>query len=164
LALVFAVVAAAVAFFVGNAQTTAKFNTVDRNLTLWNIQPGLGTVMIEYGIRFDNVWYAADAANWDMVLYQLNEMIEIQEVGETTRPARADALKEFEDGYLAPLLEAAGTQDQDAFVSAYDNAITGCNRCHGEQTNSEATPFAFIRIQRPTAPVLTDVDWGGRGQ
>src|SRR6266498_33687 len=67
LALVFAIVAGVAAIFVANAQTAGKLNTVDRNLTLWNIQPGLGTVMIEYSIRFDNLWFAADAGNWDMV-------------------------------------------------------------------------------------------------
>src|SRR6266545_4171438 len=66
-----------------------KFNTVDRNLALWNIQPGLGTVMIEYGNRLARLWFAASADNWDMAKYQLDEMIEIQEVGETTRPNRA---------------------------------------------------------------------------
>jgi len=162
LALVSAIVGAAVAIFVANTQTTTRFNTVDRNLTLWNIQPGMGTVMIEYANRFNNAWYAAEAENWDMVIYQLDEMIEIQEVGETTRPARADALKAFEDEYMAPLIAAAQAQDSDAFTAAYDNTITGCNKCHGEQENSEGEPFTFIRIERPAAPAFANVNWGGR--
>jgi len=104
---ILAVVAAAAAYFAATAQTSRKLNTVDTNEALWAIQPGLGTVMIEYGTRFNNVWWAADGGNWDMVNYQLKEMTEIQEVGETTRPARAEALKKFETDYLDKLIEAA---------------------------------------------------------
>src|SRR2546429_651633 len=64
-----------------------KFNT------LAGIQPGLGTVMREYSRRFGNIYYAAQAGNWGMAAYQLKEMVEIQEVGETTRPSRKDALR-----------------------------------------------------------------------
>src|SRR5215470_20169547 len=57
------------------------------------IQPGLGTVMVEYAHRMAVVWFAGEAANWNLAQYQIIEMREIQEVGETTRPARAPALK-----------------------------------------------------------------------
>ena len=162
LAAVFAIIAAVAAIFVANAQTTDKLSKVDTNIPLWGIQPGLGTVMIEYGQRFGNIWYAADAANWDMVTYQINEMLEIQETGETTRPARADALKKFEDANLTPLMNAAKAKDKAAFVDAYDKAITGCNKCHGDQKDASGKPFTFVKIQRPTAPTLNDVDWKGQ--
>ena len=55
------------------------------------IQPGLGTVMIEYANRYSDIYYAAKGGNWPLAAYQLKEMGEIQEVGETTRPGRADA-------------------------------------------------------------------------
>src|SRR5436190_1041662 len=67
------------------------------------IQPGLGTVMIEYGHRMAAVWFAGEAGNWDFAHYQIIEMVEIQETGETTRPARAPALKSFESSFLDPL-------------------------------------------------------------
>ena len=158
-----AIVAAVVAVVVANSQTTAKLSKVDTNTPLWAIQPGLGTVMIEYGTRFGNLWWAADAGNWDMVNYQFKEMLEIQETGETTRPARADALKKFEDESLKPLMDAAKAQDKTAFVAAYDQAITGCNKCHGEQKDSTTgQTFRFVRIMRPTslAP-FSNVDWKG---
>ncbi len=160
---VLAIVAAVVAVIVANSQTSAKFNQVDRNTALWNIQPGLGTVMIEYGVRFGNVWWAADAGNWDMVNYQLGEMVEIQEVGETTRPARSDALKKYEDEDLKPLMDAAKAGDKAAFADAYDQAVTGCNKCHGEQKNSAGKPFRFIRIMRPASQApFSNVDWKGQ--
>jgi hypothetical protein len=132
-------------------------------LALWAIQPGLGTVMIEYSTRFGNLWWAADADNWDMANYQLKEMTEIQEVGETTRPARADALKQFEDTDLKPLMDAAMAKDKAAFTEAYDNAITGCNKCHGEQKDSAGNTFRFVKIIRPTSTApFSNVDWKGQ--
>lgn len=140
-----------------------KLNKVDRSLALWDIQPGLGTVMIEYAIRFANLWFAAQAGNWDMASYQIDEMTEIQEVGETTRPARAPALKAFEDTYLKPLDAAADAKDLAAFTAAYDKAISGCNSCHTSQSGGAERPsFKFIKIQRPTAPVFPNVDWKGQ--
>lgn len=145
-------------------QVINRFNTVDRNTELWNIQPGLGTVMIEYNNRFDNLWFAAQAGNWDMVRYQIAEMIEIQEVAEVTRPSRAAPLKAFENGYLDPMDEVAQTKNLEAFVQAYDNAITGCNNCHAASTglppNRDITA-KFIKVMRPTAPVFPNVDWRG---
>ncbi len=119
------------------------FNAVDRQLALWNIQPGLGTVMMEYGKRFALVKFAADAGDWGMAQYQLKEAVEIQEVGETTRPARAALLKSFEQTYLDPLSAAIENQDATAFNTAFTQAIAGCNACH------TAAGFSFVRVQSP---------------
>lgn len=163
--LVAGIVAAVVAVVVSGSQTNGKLNAVDRQLTLWDIQPGLGTVMIEYGTRFNNAWFAADAGNWDMVVYQLNEMTEIQEVGEKTRPARAEALKKFEDENVKALIAAAQSKDKAGFTDAYDKAISGCNKCHGEQKDAQGKDFRWIRIQRPSGPApFSNVDWKGSGQ
>ncbi|MGB8647377.1 MAG: hypothetical protein WCF84_19235 [Anaerolineae bacterium] len=165
-----AVVAAVVAIFVASSQTTSMFNTTPPNLTtdpnapkLWVIQPGLGTVMIEYGTRMGNVYWAADAGNWDMVNYQIKEMLEIQETGEVTRPGRADALKKFEDANITPMVDAAKTKDKTAFMAAYDKAITGCNKCHGEQKDSATgLTFRFVKIMRPAdKSPFSNVDWAG---
>jgi hypothetical protein len=118
------------------------------------IQPGLGTVMIEYSQRMAHVWFAGEAANWDMAHYQIIEMREIQEVGETTRPARAPALKSFESSFLDPLDAAVMTNDKAAFEAAYTSAIQGCNSCHGSQTSADFPQgFKFIKVQVPTNSV-----------
>lgn len=142
-----------------------KLNTTDRTLALWGIQPGLGTVMIEYGLRFANQWFAAQSGNWDMVRYQIDEMREIQEVGETTRPGRAAALKAFESAYLDALDDAAESGDLAAYTAAYDKTISGCNSCHAAALGVQPHPNTgakFIKIKRPSAPVLTGVDWAGQ--
>jgi hypothetical protein len=142
----------------------SKFNTADRELTLWNIQPGLGTVMIEYGNRLARLWFAANAGNWDMAKYQLDEMTEIQEVGEVTRPNRAPMLKAFEDSYLAPLDEAIGAQDQAAFTGAFNAAITGCNACHKGSTGTQWDSYQFVEIQVPQTDPAFYIDWKGEAQ
>jgi len=126
-----------------------KFNAVDRNLALWNIQPGLGTVMMEYGNRFGRLWFSANAGNWDMAKYQLAEMIEIQEVGETTRPNRAKMLKAFEEQYLAALDKTIDAKDKTAFTTAYNDAVGGCNTCHASSKGSNWASYQFVKIQTP---------------
>lgn len=114
------------------------------------IQPGLGTVMIEYGHRMAAVWFYGEAANWDAAHYQLIEMREIQEVGETTRPARAPALKSFESSFLDPLDDAIMANDKTQFESTYNSAIQGCNSCHGSQTSADfPQSFKFVKVQVP---------------
>jgi hypothetical protein len=146
------------------------FNKVNRDLTLWNIQPGIGTVMIEYSNRLSRLWFAANASNWDMAKYQLDEMTEIQEVGETTRPARAPMLKAFEDKYLGALDKAILAKDKAAFTTAFNDAVTGCNACHAASTGAASTPgynwksYQYVKVQLPKNDPAPYVDWKGSGQ
>ncbi len=123
-----------------------KGSTEEKLKTLADLQPGLGTVMIEYGNRYTNAYYAAKGGNWDLAAYQIKEAREIQEVGETTRPARAQALKGFEKNYLDPLDEAVKTKDFKKFDKAFKDGIQGCNTCHIGQG------FPFIKYELPKAP------------
>lgn len=115
------------------------------------IQPGLGSVMTEYGNRFTNAYFAAKGGNWGLAQYQLKEMVEIQEVGETTRPNRADALKSFESTYLEPLEKTVDKKDFTAFKKGFEAAIQGCNGCHAGTGN----PFVnYVLPQRPAEAYL----------
>jgi len=83
-----ALAASCVMILAGGAYAASDWlkGSVDEKLkTLTNIQPGLGTVMVEYANRYTNMYYAAKGGNWDLAAYQLKETREIQEVGETTR-------------------------------------------------------------------------------
>ena len=125
-----------------------KGSTDEKLKTLAEIQPGLGTVMIEYGARFTNVYYAAKGGSWDLAAYQLKEAREIQEVGETTRPARAEALKGFEKSYLDPIEAAIKAKDFKKFDKAFKDGIQGCNTCHTGQG------FPFIKYTLPKGPTF----------
>jgi outer membrane murein-binding lipoprotein Lpp len=127
-----------------------------------SVNPGLGTVMIEYSQRFSKAWFAAQAKNWDLVKYQVNEMKEIQETGEIDRPNNANSLKAFEAGFLDPLQKAAENKDMTAFSAAYDKAILGCNSCHTGTKNSEFSSFKFVKIQKPKTPPVDYLDYEGQ--
>ena len=72
--------------------------------------------MIEYSNRYTDMYYAAKSGNWPLAAYQLKEAFEIQEVGETTRPAqRADALRAFEQAFLDPIGKAIQAKDFEQF-------------------------------------------------
>ncbi len=115
---------------------------------LAGIQPGLGTVMIEYGNRMGNMYYAAKANNWGMAAYQLKEAVEIQEVGETTRPKRARLLKAFEKNSLKPLARDIVNQDFRTFQNDFDDMVNSCNTCH------KATGHGFIAYELPGQPLV----------
>ncbi len=126
-----------------------NITTSHGNLTLQQIaeiQPGLGTVMMEYANRFWSMYYAAKSSNWDLASYQMKEALEIQEVGETTRPGRAAALKAFEASILVPLNNTINAKDFSAFQTAYNTTVDGCNGCHA------AAGFAFIKYSLPPNP------------
>lgn len=125
-----------------------KGSTEEKLKALAELQPGLGTVMIEYGARYTNAYYAARGGNWDLASYQIKEAREIQEVGETTRPARAQALKAFEKSYLDPLDEAIKAKDFKKFDAAFKAGIRGCNGCHMSQG------FPYIKYQLPKGPTF----------
>ena len=122
-----------------------KGSTEQKLDTLGKLQPGLGTVMIEYANRFTNAYYAAKGGNWGLADYMVKEMGEIQEVGETTRPARADALKAFE-GSLTDLQGAIKAKDFKKFDTLFKQAVQGCNGCHAGQG------FPYIKYQLPKTP------------
>jgi hypothetical protein len=120
-----------------------KGSTDEQLKTLAELQPGVGTVMIEYSHRFGTMYYAAKGGNWGLAEYQLKEMREIQEVGETTRPARAEPLKSFESSMLDPIDKAIAAKDGKAFEAAFKAAEQGCNGCHA------AAGFGFIKYELP---------------
>lgn len=129
-----------------------KGSTEQQLKSLAELQPGLGTVMIEYSHRFSTMYYSAKGGNWPMADYQLKEMREIQEVGETTRPARAGALKAFESAGLDKLEATIKAKDFKKFNAAFKEAADGCNGCHA------ASGFGFIKYQLPrSSPSPTSV-------
>jgi len=123
-----------------------KGSTDEQLKTLAAIQPGLGTVMIEYANRYSDIFYAAKGGNWPLAAYQLKEMREIQEVGETTRPGRADALKAFEQSFLDPLQKTIEAKDVQNFETAFKSGIQGCDGCHA------ALGFPYIKYEIPSSP------------
>jgi hypothetical protein len=115
---------------------------------LQDIQEALGSVMMEYNYRITTMYYAAQGGNWPLASYQLDEAKEIQEVGETTRPQFAAALKAFEKDYLdnkvAPTIKEKSFSK---FKKAFGEMVQGCNACHAQWGKS------FIHYVLPRHPV-----------
>jgi hypothetical protein len=99
--------------------------------------------MIEYSHRYSTLYYAAKAGNWPLAAYELKVVLEIQEVGETTRPEKAEALKAFERSFLTPLDKTIKAKDVKRFEAAFKAGIQGCNGCH----TAQGVPF--IKYQLP---------------
>jgi hypothetical protein len=148
LASVLGVVLIGIASMLTFADSSWLKGTTEKKLdTLADIQPGLGTVMIEYSARVGNMYYAAKAKNWGMAAHQLKEALEIQEVGETTRPNRAGLLKWFENKGLKPLAQDIVNQDFPALEKDFSAMVASCNECH------KATDHDFITYELPTHPL-----------
>ena len=122
-----------------------KGSTQQQIRKLSDLQPGLGTIMIEYSRRFGAAYYAAKGGNWGMAQYQLKEMPEIQEVGEATRPQFGAMLKAFESSYLTKLMAAAKAKNWKEYKALALKTPEGCNGCHA------ANGYGFIRYVLPKA-------------
>jgi hypothetical protein len=79
------------------------------------------------------MYHAAGGGNWGLANYQLKVMREIQEVGETTRPPRKEALIAFEGAYLDPIEKAITAKDLKKFDVAVKATMQACNACHVAQ-------------------------------
>lgn len=123
-----------------------KGTTDEKIKRLSDIAPGLGEIMIMYGNRFTNAYYAAKGGNWDLAGYMIDEMQEIQETAELTRPSRAPLLKAFEDNYLNKLQAAVKAKNWSQYQSLTPQAINACNQCHVK------TEHAYVVYQLPSAP------------
>ena len=97
---------------------------------LAEIQPGLGTIMMEFGHRFYVAYYAAKAGNWELAQYELKELSEAQETAEATRPKYAKQLKAFEHTAFKKLQDAAAAGKWELFAKRYAETTNACNACH----------------------------------
>ena len=128
---------------IGDSIIPTKHN---QNLTLSQlaeIQPGLGTIMIEFGHRFYIAYYAAKEENWELAKYEIHELVEAQEIAETTRPKYVSQLKAFEDDFIKPLEETIKAKNWEKFSSQYDKTVIACNSCH------TSTGHGFIKYKLP---------------
>jgi len=131
---------------IGEGSSWLQGTTEQKFETLAGIQPGLGTVMVDYSTRAGNMYYAAQAGNWGFAAYQLKEMTEMQEVAEITRPGKAQALKSFEKASLVPLARDIESQNHSGFQADFKTMVARCNGCH--QSNG----MGFLVYQVPDRP------------
>lgn len=117
--------------------------------------PGFGEFMSATQVRHAKLWFAGDAENWDLAAYELDEIKEGLEDAVKLHPSHkeipvADMIKSNLDAPLAGLAEAIESKDRDRFARAFDGLTAACNTCH------KAANHGFIKIQRPTAPPVSN--------
>ncbi len=113
---------------------------------LSEIQPGFGSIMMEFGHRFYIAYYAAKANNWELAKYQIDELLEAQEVAEVTRPKYAKQLKSFEDDSIKKLQNSIEAKNWKLFKKRYDETTDACNSCH------KVNGHPYIQYQLPEEP------------
>ena len=143
-------VASAYASDMGKEVIATKHNKDLTLAQLAEIQPGLGSIMIEFGHRFYVAYYAAKAGNWELASYQIDELVEAQEVAEATRPKYTEALKKFEHGEIADLKKVIKTKDWKLFAVQYTKTTHACNACH----TSSGHPYIQYRLPKEAPKYL----------
>jgi hypothetical protein len=145
-----------------NKAIDAKFTTYDEKLPLWQIQPGTAPRMLELTLYFNNMWFGAQAGNWDLARFEVYRSQEATKAIYVTRPKRIATMKPWADFALPALIKAIEAKDKAGFEKAYDEAIGGCNGCHAASSGGPLKSMGAFKITRPTAPMFTNIDFKGR--
>ena len=113
--------------------------------------PGLGEIMTLQQMRHNKLWWAGQAANWDLAAYEIKELgegfddiVTYHPTHEESPVAPKDAIPRMITAPIADLRGVIAKRDAQAFEPAFDALTKACNDCH------RATNFGFNVVQRPT--------------
>ena len=102
-------------------------------------------------MRHNKLWWAGQAANWDLAAYEIKELgegfddiVTYHPTHEESPVAPRDAIPRMITAPIADLREVIGKRDAQAFEPAFDALTKACNDCH------RATNFGFNVVQQPT--------------
>jgi hypothetical protein len=123
--------------------------------------PGLGEFMTATQLRHAKLWFAGKEKNWDLAAYEIDEIKEGLEEAEKQFPINdgipvADMIKAIIDPAIEELEKAVDAKSSAKFTVAFDKLTSACNTCHAGANKP------FIRIQRPTAPPLSNQNFAPR--
>jgi len=110
---------------------------------LAEIQPGMARLMHEFARRYWVLFYAAQAGNWELAAYMLNEGAKLLKTIAVTRPRYAGDLAAFERDNVGPLARAIEARDWSAFEKAFHAGIDASNAYHRKYNKG------FIRFRLP---------------
>ena len=129
-----------------------------RQLTLDELgrsQPGMARLMVEIGNRTWKAWYAAEARNWPLARWQLNQAMKLLDQSAFVRPKYQVSMAKFLADDFQPLREAVDAADWETFATSYEAMVERANHYH------DAFGKGFIRWKRPESPPL-DLDLAPR--
>lgn len=105
---------------------------------------GFGRTMMEVGYRYREMYWGAEAQNWDYVLHQLEEIEECIELGVERKPNRKASADIFLENAIKQAEAAAQKQDSVLFMQAFERLTNECNACHIREDH------AFVKITYPS--------------
>ena len=112
--------------------------------------PGLGEIMTLQQMRHLKLWFAGQAGNWPLAVYELDELKEGYEDIVKYFPTKDDAptgpmASAIIEKEVAELNKAIEAKDRKQFTAAFEKLTASCNACH------QSSKKPFIVVQRPTA-------------
>lgn len=140
------------------ADITEIFNKADTKLGLWAAQPGTAPRMLELTDHFNIMWFAGQAGNWDVVMFEAYRVEETIKANVIVRPARKAALEAWSKPTVESIQQAAKDKNLDAFVKAYDTSVAGCNACHLVMGGGPLANMKAYKVTRPTVPLYSNID------
>ena len=122
--------------------------------------PGLGEIMSAQQMRHAKLWLAGEAANWELVRYEIDELeegfadaVEYHPTHRNTDLPLAELIPQMTREPIAALRRADEARDPAAFEQAFDALTDGCNGCH------RATSFGFNVVTRPKGNPFVNQDF-----
>jgi hypothetical protein len=140
----------------GRPQETSKELPLEERLKMLEAaMPGVGEIMSGVQLRFAKLHFAAEARNWKLADFDVDEIEENLDKAATLRPVDNGVqlkgiLDAFKQTQLATMKQAAEHKDLGVFRRSYTESIAVCNSCR------EATARPFIVITKPTAPPVSN--------
>ena len=122
---------------------------------LKSLLPDQSHVMKDIAYHFSNLWFAAQAQNWPLAGFYLNETRSHLRWAVRIRPVRRTTsgeldLREILDGMDRSLLtgiqRTIDARDLPAFSKAYRDTLAGYYTCH------QASEKPYLRLRVPEAP------------
>jgi hypothetical protein len=121
--------------------------------------PELGEQMLTLQIRHARLWFAGQAQNWTLAVFELQEIKEafdavVEQNADHAifQPQRlADILPAMTKAPIMALRDAIDHGSKAEFEKTFDGLSAACTGCH------KAAGTDFLVIQRPTAPLLDNL-------
>ncbi len=120
--------------------------------------PGLGEYMSTIQLHAAKLWFAVGASNWDLALYELDEMSETMDGARALHVFKngldiSGVLQSVQETQIPLMRRAIVSKTSSTFTSAYGETLDACNGCH------RSSGYGFISIIPPTAPPVTNQRW-----
>ena len=115
---------------------------------LVKVMPGASNLMLQMGDRYRNLYWAARQKKWEFAAYQAEEMEDLIETLQITRPKRAATAREFQKRVYPQIIKAAESGKWQVFESAFSDLRRACMDCHAKNDHA----FITLPLKPKSAP------------